>query len=169
MTLHLRPLDVDDEVAATAAHVAMQPDDFTFLLWREHAAEWHDYVHLLSEQRRGLSLSVAMVPAAFLVADVDGEIVGRVSVRSRLNRFLMDFGGHIGYGVLPQFRRRGYASEILRQALIIARSEGLTSILITCDDDNVASRGVIEANGGVFEALGPSHDGTHQLRRYWIT
>jgi predicted acetyltransferase len=110
-----------------------------------------------------------MVPAALLVADVDGEIVGRVSVRFQLNRFLSDFGGHIGYAVLPEFRRRGYATEILRQALIIARSEGLTSILITCDEDNVASRRVIELNGGVFESLGPSYDGTHQLRRYWIS
>jgi len=159
----------EDEVQATAAHVSMQPDDFSFLLWRDQVEGWRDYVHLLREQRRGLSLSVGMVPAALLVADVDGEIVGRVSVRFQLNRFLSDFGGHIGYAVLPEFRRRGYATEILRQALIIARSEGLTSILITCDEDNVASRRVIELNGGVFESLGPSYDGTHQLRRYWIS
>jgi predicted acetyltransferase len=169
MTLHLRPLDDEDEVQATAAHVSMQPEDFSFLLWRDQVEGWHDYVHLLREQRRGLSLSVGMVPAALLVADVDEEIVGRVSVRFQLNRFLSDFGGHIGYAVLPEFRRRGYATEILRQALIIARSEGLTSILITCDEDNVASRRVIELNGGVFESLGPSYDGTHQLRRYWIS
>jgi len=169
MTLHLRPLDDEDEVQATAAHVSMQPEDFSFLLWRDQVEGWHDYVHLLREQRRGLSLSVGMVPAALLVADVDEEIVGRVSVRFQLNRFLSDFGGHIGYAVLPEFRCRGYATEILRQALIIARSEGLTSILITCDEDNVASRRVIELNGGVFESLGPSYDGTHQLRRYWIS
>jgi predicted acetyltransferase len=68
------------------------------------------------------------VPATFLVADVDGAIVGRVSIRHELNDHLTHFGGHIGYGVRPAHRRRGYATEILRQSLVIARAEAWTAL-----------------------------------------
>jgi predicted acetyltransferase len=57
-----------------------------------------------------------------LVADVAGEIVGRTSIRHQLNDFLEREGRHIGYGVLPGHRRRGYATEIPRQSLVITRA-----------------------------------------------
>jgi predicted acetyltransferase len=80
----------------------------------------------------------------------------------------MDFGGHIGYGVRPVHRRRGYATEMLRQALVIARAEGVDRILVTCDDDNTASSVIIERTGGVLDDIRRSPDGA-QKRRYWLT
>jgi len=71
------------------------------------------------------------VPATFLLARVGGDLVGRVSIRHELNDFLAEFGGHIGYAVRPQFRRRGHATEILRQALVVARGEGVERVLVT--------------------------------------
>ena len=38
-----------------------------------------------------------LVPATFLVADVDGVLVGRTSIRHELDEFLAREGGHIGY------------------------------------------------------------------------
>jgi predicted acetyltransferase len=102
------------------------------------------------------------VPATFLVAQVGSEIVGRVSIRHELNAFLTDIGGHIGFGVRPAHRRRGYAGEILRQAPVIARAAGVHAALVTCHEDNVASARVIEAAGGVFE------DTRARTRRHWI-
>jgi predicted acetyltransferase len=80
----------------------------------------------------------------------------------------MDFGGHIGYGVRPVHRRRGYATEMLRQALVIARAEGVDRILVTCDDDNTASSVIIERTGGVLDDVRRAPDGG-QKRRYWLT
>ncbi len=109
--------------------------------------------------------------STWLVAEVDGEIVGRTSIRHELNAYLAFHGGHIGYGVRPAFRRRGHATEILRQSLVIARSYGVDRALVTCDDDNIGSAAVIEACGGVLERVVPaveSDDGV-AFRRYWIS
>ena len=65
-------------------------------------------------------------------------------------------GGHIGYAVRPAHRRRGYATEILRQSLIIARAVGVDRVLVTCDDTNVGSSAVIEACGGVLDDVVPA-------------
>jgi predicted acetyltransferase len=167
MTLRLRPLREQDEEEALAAHEELQADAFTFLLGWDPAMPWRDYVQLLSDRRRGLRLAERWVPSSFLVADSAGAIVGRASVRHRLNDFLLEEGGHIGYAVRPAHRRRGHASEILRQALIVARAEGVADVLVTCDAHNDASAAVIERLGGVLEDVRDGLDGVPK-RRYWI-
>jgi predicted acetyltransferase len=134
----------------------MQPDGFTFGLGLRPDLAWADYLADLADHRAGRNLPDRLVPATFLVADVDGRIVGRTSIRHRLNDALEREGGHIGYGVLPAYRRRGHATAILRASLRLARGLGITSALVTCDDDNVGSRTVIESCGGVLESVGPS-------------
>src|SRR5262249_4927669 len=108
------------------------------------------------------------VRSDFLVADVDGVIVGPVSIRYELDDFLAREGGHVGYRVLPQHRRRGYATEMLRQAVARLHADGVDAILVTCDDDNVASAAVIERCGGVHESTVDGRDGV-PIRRYWIS
>jgi predicted acetyltransferase len=90
------------------------------------------------------------------------EYLGRLAIRHRLTEFLRDSGGHIGYDVRPTARRRGYATAMLCEALPVARALGLDQALVTCDTNNVASRKVIEANGGRYE------DTRGNKLRYWI-
>ena len=90
------------------------------------------------------------VPATHLWAITDPEhaFAGRISIRHELTDALRAFGGHIGYDTVPSFRGQGVATEMLRQALPVARSLGLSEVLLTCDDTNAASIRVIETNGG---------------------
>lgn len=165
--LRLRPLTVDDEAAAVTAHAELAGDDFSFLLGHDPGRPWDEYVRLLERWRRGQDLPPGHVPAAFLVAQVGPAVVGRTSIRFQLNPFLSRHGGHIGYGVRPGYRRRGYAGEILRQSLAIARAEGVTRVLVTCDDDNHGSAAVIVRNGGVETEPWVGDDGA-VTRRFWI-
>jgi len=166
--LSLRPPLPDDETAFLAGHEQMAAEDFTFGLQLEPDLPWQDYLGRLADSSVGVNLPEGWVGSTFLVADVAGQIVGRVSIRHELNEFLRIEGGHIGYCVLPAYRRRGYATEILRQALIVARSLGINRVLITCDDDNAGSIRVIETCGGKLDSVRPAEAGVPALRRYWI-
>ncbi|MBZ0297554.1 MAG: GNAT family N-acetyltransferase [Anaerolineae bacterium] len=100
---------------------------------------------------------------------VEGEIfIGRVSLRHELNEALRLIGGHIGYEIRPSWRQRGYGRLACRLALVEARRLGLTHVMITCDEDNHASRRIIESNGGRFEkAVSPPLHPTRVLH-FWV-
>ena len=143
-------------------------DGFPLAIGLHHVdGSWPAFCDAWTRWSRGLDLPEGNVPATFLVAELDGEIAGRASVRFELNEWLAAYGGHIGYGVAPAFRRRGVATEILRQALVVARAGGVDRCLLTCDDGNVGSARVIERCGGVLESVVPDEDG-RPMRRYWI-
>lgn len=109
------------------------------------------------------------VPATqFVALSQTGELLGMIQVRHRFNDFLERYGGHIGYSVRPSQRRQGVAKEMLRQALIYCRELGLERVLITCLEDNEASRRTILANGGVYESTVFEPQEQERLQRYWI-
>ncbi len=166
--LHLRALTISDEPEARQAHEELARDDFGFLLDEQPGEAWPDYVARLEHVRQGRGLAPGRVPATFLVAEVEGRIVGRASVRHELNAWLAEVGGHIGYGVRPGARRRGHATEILRQALRVARAVGIEEALVICDGGNLASAATIEACGGRFERLVPAHGDEPPTRRYRV-
>jgi predicted acetyltransferase len=100
---------------------------------------------------------------------VDGTAyIGRVNLRHRLNPRLRRLGGHIGYEIRPTQRGRGYGKLALRLALQRARGLGLRRVLLVCAENNVASRRIIEANGGVLEGAYRVREHSERVLRYWI-
>jgi predicted acetyltransferase len=92
----------------------------------------------------------------------DDVVVGRISLRHSLTPWLLEVGGHIGYAVRPSARRRGYATAALALMCGVAAEHGIHPALVTCDEDNVGSRKVIEANGGILE------DVRNAKMRFWV-
>ncbi len=162
----LRPPRLTDESQVGQAQAELAADDFEFV-FQQADESWPAYVARVEREQRGRDLDPGRVPNTFLFAEVGGELVGRVSIRHDLNDYLATVGGHIGYAVRPADRRRGYARSILRQSLQRAKNLGLDQVLITCDDDNVASARPIESFGGILENV-ITPDDSSPTRRYWI-
>ncbi len=168
--LELRTLRPEDEPSFENAVAAFKDEvpPFEFAFEYDESTPFSEYVKKLEGWSLGKGLPDNCVPATFLVGVVDGHIVGRLSLRHCLNDFLERIGGHIGYGVVPQYRKQGYATEMLRQALPICESLRIKKVLITCDVDNQASMKTIERCGGVFENETNDPELEIQKRRFWI-
>jgi predicted acetyltransferase len=170
MDLVLRAPREDEEEEFLRAHRATSPEVPSFLHYYQEGMPFPRYLEVLAEREQGINLpSAHHVPSTFLFAFAGTRIVGRASIRHSLNEFLERVGGHIGYVVVPEFRRRGYASTILRLSLDIARNKfGIRRVLVTCDDDNIGSIRTIEKNGGILENIVSGPDLDKPKRRYWI-
>jgi predicted acetyltransferase len=168
--LSLRLPGEDEEQEFLRAHRATTPDYPTFLHYYTEGMPFGHYLEVLADQTLGRNLpSPNHVAETFLFAFAGSRIVGRTAIRHSLNAYLERNGGHIGYVVVPEFRRRGYATAILHQSIQIARDRlGIQRVLVTCNDDNVGSIRTIEKNGGVLENIVDGPDVDRPKRRYWI-
>lgn len=109
------------------------------------------------------------VTGSVYFAFVNDKLVGTIAIRHYLNESLMKAGGHIGYGVRPSERRKGYANEMLVLALEKCRELGMDRVLITCYKDNIGSAKTIIKNGGILENEYTGENTGNIIQRYWIT
>ena len=101
-------------------------------------------------RRRETNPEAPLVPETIYWAVYQGNVVGRISLRHRLEGNLHKIGGHIGYEVSPMWRRKGFATEMLRQILLTDKAREIGKLLLTCSPTNEASNKTIIANGGFF-------------------
>jgi len=126
---------------------------------------WLDYIEQASHKETCFD---GWVPASqYLAVNSSDEVIGVINIRHELNDFLRTFGGHIGYGVRPTQRRKGYATQMLTKAVHILCDQGLSTVLVTCDKDNIASKKTIEKCGGVLEKE-IKHSNGHDVLLFWI-
>ena len=103
----------------------------------------------------------------FLLDEERDRLLGAVNIRHYLNAYLLHEGGHIGDGIRPSERRKGYATEMIRLALDECRTLGIERVLMVCDRDNIGSAKSIINNGGVLENEFVNDEGVIE-QRYWI-
>ena len=99
----------------------------------------------------------------------EGEFIGEANLRHGLTDQLKNVGGQIGYWIRPSKRQHGYGTKILEFVLKEAEKMDMDKILVTCDETNVASRKIIEANGGVFEKKTDMGSDAPKKLKFWIS
>ncbi|WP_407271793.1 GNAT family N-acetyltransferase [Radiobacillus sp. PE A8.2] len=117
----------------------------------------------------GEGLPEGWVPdSAFWLVNHENRVLGAVSIRHQLTELLMNSGGHIGYGIRPSERRKGYATKLLQLALQEAKKLHIDRALVVCDAWNTGSEKTICNNGGIPDLDCIEEDG-NVIKRFWIT
>ena len=131
-------------------------------------SDYHDFDNYLENLELKETRDGLVPDSTFFCLDLDRNIfVGAVNIRHYLNENLCKSGGHIGDGIRPSERRKGYATAMIGLALEECRKLGINKVLMTCDKTNIGSAKSIMNNGGVLESEFEENGEIEQ--RYWIT
>ena len=127
-----------------------------------------DWLEELKKRSSEATVPEGLVPSSTYlgVREKDNYIVGMIDIRHYLNEYLTQVGGHIGYGVRKTERNKGYAKQMLKLALEKCKELKIKKVLITCDEDNIASEKVILSANAKFEDI-RCIDGENK-KRFWI-
>ena len=129
--------------------------------------DYHDFDNYLDRLDVKESDGRLVPDSTFFALDIKRNIfVGAINIRHYLNERLLLSGGHIGDGVRPSERRKGYATEMIGLGLKECKKLGINKVLMVCDKDNIGSKKSIIRNGGILENE-VEVDG-EVLQRYWI-
>ena len=127
-----------------------------------------DWLEELNKRSCEDTVPKGLVPSSTYlgVREKDNYIVGMIDIRHCLNNFLLQVGGHIGCGVRKSERKKGYAKQMIKLALEKCRELKIEKVLITCNDNNIASERSIMSCGGKVEDI-RTVDGKN-YKRFWI-
>lgn len=160
----------ETQVMALRAELLARGEGFDGCAGLEKCETYADWLQFEARQRA--AYGSGYVPGTVrLAVDEENQLVGVIDFRHYLTDFLLNYGGHIGYTVVPARRGHGLAREMLRLMLEECRAAGLNRVLVCCDADNPASRKTITGCGGVLENVVPDTPGlghSGMIERYWI-
>lgn len=131
-------------------------------------SDFEEMLRFLEENETGTALKEGWVRSStyWLVED-SGKVLGVVNIRHGLTEALLRDGGHIGYGIRPSERWKGYAARLLGLALHKASLLGISDALVVCGENNLASERTILRNCGLADE--PYIDGGGNVtKRFWI-
>ena len=160
----------DEDQVATIHALMKSQDNFNCRLSDYVVGEdFGPYLERVAAYKNEATVPEGKVPSTFFVAVVDGKIAGRLSVRHSLNDWLALVGGHIGYGVAPEFRGQGVATYMLKFGLNFLHELGVDRCFISCKVGNNHSQRTIEKCGGEFAGIvNDPTEGDAEYRTYWI-
>ena len=127
-----------------------------------------DWLEELNKRSCEDTVPKGLVPSSTYlgVREKDNYIVGMIDIRHYLNEYLTQVGGNIGYSVRKTERNKGYAKQMLKLVLEKCKELKIKKVLITCDEDNIASEKVILSANAKFEDI-RCIDGKN-IKRFWI-
>jgi predicted acetyltransferase len=164
----------------TTALISLQKEFYAFALETESdgvhlgkielfKTDLESYIKIEENQSRGIGLPEGWVShTRFWYILNEKRILGSLDLRHSLTPNLKDLGGHVGYVVRPSERNKGYATAMLAKTVLQADNHNLTKLLLTAASDNIASRKVIENNGGILDTERYSKLAGCMTAYYWI-
>lgn len=129
---------------------------------------YDEWLNIILARGKGTTAHGVAASTYFTVRKCDGKIIGTIQLRRELDADLAKHGGHIGYGIRPSERKKGYGNQQLRLVLEKAKELGLDKVMISCNKSNTASAKVITDNGGILTYEGPDEE-YGMIQIYWIS
>ncbi len=129
--------------------------------------DYHDFDFYLNNLEINAPKNGMVPDSTYFLYDEDNKIMlGAINIRHYLNEYLLNYGGHIGDGIRPSQRKKGYATKMIALALKKCKELNIDRVLLVCDKDNIGSAKSIINNGGILENE-ILHEGK-LIQRYWI-
>ncbi len=127
-------------------------------------------IEIQKRKDKEYAYSINRVPQQtfFLIRENDNKLIGTINIRYDLTKEMLEFGGHIGYGIRPTERRKGYNKINLYLGLLKAKEIGLKKVMLDCSVTNLGSEKTIKALGGIFERSGIDPYDNELTNVYWI-
>jgi predicted acetyltransferase len=140
-------------------------DSFYFNIYKSALDNFDEYITNLINCSRGIDVPKGWVATSTFWLIDKNEVVGVLRIRHKE----IPYAGHIGYDIAPNFRNKGYGTEIVKLALEKAKNLGITEAIVNCNINNIASRRVIEKNNGKLLGIILVEEGNEELYKYSIT
>lgn len=171
MKLIIPSMEYEKEIRAFREEFVVNGGDMDGCLSLRKLERIEDWIKQVEDFSKRDTCPEKFVPQTQFIylREEDRKIVGVIQVRHYLNEFLKTYAGHIGYSVCHSERRKGYATEMLKEVLPVCRKLGIEKILICCLEGNEGSRKAILNNGGVYESTVYEPEEKVKLERYWIS
>lgn len=142
---------------------------FDHVLEGETYEECMDRYYKIQDNEYAKSIDRCPGKTYFLIRKNDNKLIGMINIRHHLSPKMLVHGGHIGYGIRPTERRKGYNKINLYLGFLKALEEfNLDKVMLDCDVKNLGSDKTIQALGGVLERTDiDDYDGV-LTNVYWI-
>ncbi|WP_419956553.1 GNAT family N-acetyltransferase [Neobacillus niacini] len=161
-------VELKDEYLSFYKEWVDSKEDMVPWVIQKDPSDFEAMVQFLKANEQGRNLREGRVPdSTFWLINQDKRILGAVNIRHQLTPFLLNSGGHIGYGIRPSERRKGFATKLLSLSLEKAKELGIRKALVVCDEDNTGSFKTIINNGGIPDSDFIEDDG-NIIKRFWI-
>ncbi|MGF1694470.1 GNAT family N-acetyltransferase [Vibrio lamellibrachiae] len=169
MKLVVPSIEYEESYIQMVREFSEQGEVFIPFVLSENYSDFPAMIDRLASYSRGEQLATVFVAnSSYWLINTNEKVVGCSNLRHDLNDELLVLGGHIGYGIKPSERKKGYAKLILKLTLPRANSNGITKALLTVNKANLGSVKAIQSNGGVLEAEKKVSGQEGLVQYYWV-
>lgn len=131
--------------------------------------EFNEMLNRIDEVEKGINLDGYASSTTYWLYDEDNnKIIGASNLRHFLDEIGGEYWGHIGYGIRPTERKKGYGTLILTLTLDKAKKLGLEKAYLGAYEDNIGSWKIMEKCSAVFDKIVYEKETNLPIKKYYI-